>query len=145
MNSACEPAGIDCGSPVALILINSHFLPRRQEYSTLKFAIDVLDVVFHREGEVRLAVKCAGNEGNRAAWHKFADENYTAAPGVSRFFSNVEAQIHFFEIAMQRNRKTEQTRIEKQKSDHAEKRLAIFEIDLGSRRNEPFNRAGSTT
>src|ERR1700730_265293 len=37
---------------------------------------------------------------------------------------------------MERNRQAEQTGIEEKKADHTDKCLAIFEIELGSRRNE---------
>jgi hypothetical protein len=40
---------------------------------------------------------------------------------------------------MQRDRKTQKTGIEKQKSDNADERLAVFIIDLRSDRNERFN------
>jgi hypothetical protein len=43
---------------------------------------------------------------------------------------------------MQRDRKTEKTGIEKQKSDNADERLAVFIIDLRSDRNERFNQRG---
>ena len=52
------------------------------------------------------------------------------------FFAHVKAKIHFFEIAMQRNGQTEKARIEKEKSDDADKGLAVFVIDLGAGRDE---------
>src|SRR6266545_4115615 len=106
-----------------------------------QFSIDVLYIVLHRESEVALSIKCTGNEGNRTAWHKLADENYTTSPGVSRLSSHVETQIHFFEIAMQRDRETEKTCIEKKESDNADERLAVFIIDLRPGRNERFNQS----
>jgi hypothetical protein len=101
--------------------------------------INVLYVVFHWEGEIAFSVECTGDEGNRAARHKLADENYAASPDVGRFSPHVEAQVHLFEIAMQWDRKTEKTSIEKQKSDNADKCLAVFIIDLCAGRNERFN------
>jgi hypothetical protein len=43
---------------------------------------------------------------------------------------------------MQRDRKTEKTCIEKEKSDNADKRLAAFIINLGARGYERFNQSG---
>jgi hypothetical protein len=43
---------------------------------------------------------------------------------------------------MQRDRKTEKTGIEKEKSDNADKCLTIFMIDLRAGRNERFNQSG---
>ena len=37
---------------------------------------------------------------------------------------------------MQRNRKAEQSRVEKEKANDTQKRFAIFVIDLGARRDE---------
>src|SRR6059036_2749893 len=102
----------------------------------------MLDFVLHRHGEIIFAVAGARDERDRAAGDKLADENYTAPPGVGRFSPHVETQVQFFEIAMQRDRKTEKTSIEKQKSDNADERLAVFIIDLGARRNERFNQGG---
>jgi len=102
-------------------------------------SIDMLNVVFHWEGEIALSVKRSSNESNRTARHKLADENDTASPGVSRLSPHVETQIHFFEVAMQRDRKTQETGIEKEKSDNANERLAVFIIDLGAGRNQRFN------
>ena len=42
---------------------------------------------------------------------------------------------------MQRDWKTEKTRIEKEKSDDTDERLAIFIVDLRSSRNERFNQS----
>ena len=117
------------------------FLPTSPRIFDTQAVIDVLYVVFHWESEVAFPVECTSDEGNRAARHKLADENYAASPGVGRFFPHVEAQVHFFEIAMQRDRKTEKTSIEKQKSDNADERLAVFIIDLGPHRNKPFNQS----
>src|SRR4029077_16254684 len=106
-----------------------------------QFSIDVLYIVLHRESEVALSIKCPGNEGNHTTRHKLADENDTASPGVSRFSSHVEAQIYFLEIAIPRDRKTQKTCIEIQKSDGGDECLAVLIIDLRSDRNERFNQS----
>src|SRR5437667_3593521 len=96
----------------------------------------MLDFVFHRHGEIIFAVAGARDERDRAAGDKLADENYTAPPGVGRFSPHVETQIHFFEIAVQRDGKSEETRVEKEKSDHTEKGLIVFVVDLCTKRNQ---------
>src|SRR4030095_14254321 len=102
----------------------------------------MLYVVLHGQGEIALPVKCTSNKGNRAARHQLAHKNYAASPGIGRFSSHIETQIHFLKIAMQRDRKTEKASIEKQKSDDAHERLAVFIIDLGASGNERFNQGG---
>src|SRR5437667_12701920 len=101
----------------------------------------MLYVVFHRQCGVGLAVKCAGNYRDHPARHKFADENYTAPPCVSRLPANIKAQIHFFEIAVQRDSKPEQTRVEKKKSDNAEESVTVFKVYLSTRRNQRCEQA----
>src|SRR6266542_4122017 len=72
------------------------------------------DRVSHRQGDIRFTVKCAGDERDRAARNELTYKNNAAPPRVSRFLPNIEAQIHFFEIPMQRNGKAEQARVEKE-------------------------------
>jgi hypothetical protein len=73
----------------------------------------VFDFMLHRNGNIIFPVKFARNEGDCATRHKFPDENHAAPPCVRRFSPHVETQIHFFEIAVQRNWKTQEPCIEK--------------------------------
>src|SRR5579864_3392374 len=96
----------------------------------------MFDVMTHRHGKIWLAIKNPCNRGDGALWHELPHEHNSPPPGVCRFFANVKSQVHFFEIAMQRNRKAEQAGVEKKETDDAEKGLTIVEINFGSRRNE---------
>ena len=104
-----------------------------------QFTVDMIDLMLHRQGDVIFAVKSPRNESNRPTRHKLANKNHAPSPGIRRFLSNIESQVHFLEIAMQRNRQTKKARVEKQKPDHAKKCFAIFEVDLGSRRDQGRN------
>ncbi len=73
----------------------------------------MLNLVLHRQREVLFSVKCTRDQSDRAARHQFANEDDATAPGVGGFFAHIKAQVHFLEVAMQRNGKTEQTSIEK--------------------------------
>src|SRR5207237_5316974 len=101
----------------------------------------MLYVVLQGEGDIALPVKCTRNKSNCAARHKLADKNDPPPPGISRFSPHIKAQVHFLEIAMQRDRQTEKTGIEKQKSDNADERFAVFTIDLGTGWNERLNQS----
>jgi hypothetical protein len=118
------------------------FLSTSPRISDSQAAIEMLYVVFHWESGITLSVKCASNERNRTARHQFADEHYPASPDVSRLSPHVEAQIYFFEVAMQRDRKTEKAGIEKKESDNADEGFAILKIDLGASWNERFKQSG---
>jgi len=96
----------------------------------------MFDLVFHRHSEIIFAVTHAGDERDCATRDKLADENYAPPPCIRRFSLNVETQIHFFKIAVQRVGKTEKTRVEKEKSDHAQEGLTVFKVDLCTGRNQ---------
>ena len=98
--------------------------------------IDMFDLVLHREREIIFSIKCAGDQGDGATRNQFAHKDHAASPRVGGFLAHVEAQVHFFEIAMQRNRQPENTSIEKEKADNADKGVAVFKIEFGSRRHE---------
>src|SRR5437879_7805450 len=96
----------------------------------------MLYVVFHWQRNIVFSVKHAGYESDRTTRDQFTNENHAAPPCVGGFFPNIEAQVHFLEIAMERNRQPEQACVEKKEADYAQKCFAIFEVDLGSRRNQ---------
>jgi hypothetical protein len=60
------------------------------------------------------SVKRPCHESDGATRYEFADENNAVPPRVGGFSPDVETQIHFFEIAVQRNWKTQEARVEKQ-------------------------------
>src|SRR4029453_2667854 len=82
------------------------------------------------------AIECSRDAGDSALGNELAHENDAAPPCVSRFLAHVEAQIHFLEISVRRNGKARETRVEKKKTDDADECLAVFKIDLRSRRDE---------
>src|SRR5437588_4231453 len=96
----------------------------------------MFDVMFHRQRDIIFSVKHAGYESDRATRDQFTNENHAAPPRVGGFLPNIETQVHFLKIAMKRNRQTKQSRVEKEKTDHDQKRFAVLEIDLSSRRNQ---------
>src|SRR5437764_7713419 len=55
--------------------------------------IDMIDLVFHRQGEVVFAVKRARDDGDRPTRYQFTNKDHAASPGVGGFFSNVKAEI----------------------------------------------------
>ena len=73
----------------------------------------MFDFMLHRECNIIFSVKRPRYESYCATRHKFPDENHAASPCVRRFSPNVETQIHFFEIAVQRNWKTQEACVEK--------------------------------
>src|SRR5256885_156127 len=96
----------------------------------------MIDVVFHRQRDIVFSIEHARDRRDCAPRDQLANEYNAAPPGISGFLTDVKAQVHFLEIAMQRNWQTEQARIEKQEADDAHERFAIFKIDFSSRRDE---------
>jgi hypothetical protein len=58
----------------------------------------------HREGEVRLVIEEASHSSDGTPRRDFADEDDTPASFGARVTSNVEAQIDFVEVPMERDR-----------------------------------------
>ncbi len=98
--------------------------------------VDVFDFMLHRQRQITLAIKRARHQRDGATRDKLPNENNSAPPAVSGFSTDIKAQVHFFEIPMQWNRQTEQSCIEKEKTDDADERLAVFVIDLSAGRDE---------
>src|SRR5205814_9201978 len=94
------------------------------------------EVVLRRQREIESRVECAHNEGRGAARNRFANEDDAASPRIRGFFPHVEAQIYFFEIAVQWDRKSKQARVEKEKADDTDKCVAIFVIEFRSWRHQ---------
>src|SRR5436190_23423699 len=92
--------------------------------------------MLHRYGNIVFSVKRPRYDSHCAPRHKFPDKNHATPPCVRRFSPDVEAQIYFFEIAVQRNWKTQEACIEKQKPNDTEESLTVFEIDFRFGRNQ---------
>jgi len=61
------------------------------------------EVVFHRKGDIVLAINPARAESDCGLGNNLLDENDAAPKFVSHFPVYIEAQIHFFEFAMKRD------------------------------------------
>src|SRR3981081_3234217 len=90
--------------------------------------IDMFDLVLHRKREIIFSIKRASDQRDSATRNQFAHKDHPASPRVDGFLADVEAQVHFFEIAMQRNGQPENSSIEKEKADNADKGFAVFII-----------------
>src|SRR5947207_15352544 len=90
----------------------------------------MFDLVLHRQRDIAFPVKSARNQRDGAAGNQFANEDDTASPRIRGLFPHVEAQIYFFEIAVQWNRKSKQARDEEEKADDSDKCVAIFRIEF---------------
>src|SRR4029453_18215100 len=92
----------------------------------------MFNFVLHRHSQIRFAIECPRDGGDSTLGNELTHENDAAPPCVSRLLAHVEAQIHFFEISVERNWQSKESRVEKKKTDDADECLAVFEIDLGS-------------
>jgi hypothetical protein len=101
-----------------------------------KAAPFVFEDVAHGQRQIRLSVKDPCNERDSSTRHQLADEDHATAPFLCAFSPNIKAEIHFFEVAMERDWQADHARIEKQKADDAEEGLSIVEIELGLSRNK---------
>src|SRR5205085_3940871 len=101
--------------------------------------IDMIDLMLHRQCDVVFSIERARDQSDRAARNQLANKDNAAPPSVRGFFSHIEAKVHFLEIAMERDRQSEQAGVEKKKAHDAEKCFPVFEIDFSPRRNQRRN------
>src|SRR2546423_15004138 len=94
----------------------------------------MVDSMLHRQREIAFAVKGARDEGDGPTRNELTNKNNAAPPRIGRFLADVKAQIHFFEIAVERNRQPAQSSIEKEQTNDADKRFTVLVINLGARR-----------
>ena len=90
----------------------------------------------HRQRDVGFVVKFARGEGDGRARNDFLDEDHAATPAVFRFAPDVHPQVHFFKVAMERNRDSKQPGLQKQEADHRDQNLSIPQIQFRSRGNK---------
>src|ERR1700736_3649449 len=66
----------------------------------------VLERMTHRQRRIRFAIKCPGDDCDRRPRNEFADKDDSTPPFVATLPPDIKPQVHFLEIAMQRNRQT---------------------------------------
>src|SRR4030088_1420320 len=76
--------------------------------------IDMFDLVLHRKREIICWIKCAGDQRDGATRNQCAHKDHAAPPSVRGFLANVEAQVLFFETAMERTRQPKNAPIDKE-------------------------------
>ena len=64
------------------------------------------------------------------------NEDDPAPPAVGGLSPDVEAEIHFVEVAMKRNGDTEDPCVEEAEADDAEKRMSAPRVELRAGRNQ---------
>ena len=80
--------------------------------------------------------------GDCPARNDFLDEGDAPAPAFRTPAPDVEAQVHFFEGAVEWNRQAPHARVQEKKSDHAAVGPAVPEVELGPGRDRRGERRG---
>src|SRR5260370_29964760 len=80
--------------------------------------------LFRSHGLVVLTVEQTCNERDATARHDFLDEDDTSAPFVLRLPADVEAQVDFLEVAMERDGDPANPGVSKQEADDTDVGLA---------------------
>src|SRR5262249_55606217 len=97
--------------------------------------------VLHRNSNIIFSVKRPRYESDCGTRHKFPNENHAAPPCVRRFPPNVETQIYFLEIAVQRNWQAQKACVEKQKPNNTEECFTVVKFGPGFGWNERCDQA----
>src|SRR5437764_14744878 len=90
----------------------------------------------HRQRRVRFALKCWRDDCDRVPRHQLADKDDATPPFIATRSAHIKTEVHFLEIAMEWNGKSDDARVEKKKTDHAEKCLALVEIQFRLTRHQ---------
>jgi hypothetical protein len=90
----------------------------------------------HGQRHVVLVVEPPSDPRDRSARYQLLDEDDPAAPTVGGLSPDVEAEIHFVEVAMKWNGGTEDPCVEEAEADHAEKRMPVPGVELRAGRNQ---------
>src|SRR4029450_6739663 len=88
------------------------------------------DAMTHRYCEVVLAVEDPGRHGDGRSRHQLLAEADCASPAIASAPPDVEAQVHLLEVAMTRDRDSENPRIEKHEPDQAHEFPAAIIVEL---------------
>ncbi len=108
----------------------------RHAYSAAMAVSVLVDAVAHREADVVLAVNEIRGQRDGATRDDLADENDAATDFARDVAANVEAEIHFVEIGVKRNRENSgEPGAKKAEADEACVRAAVEGIELGARRD----------
>src|SRR5581483_5175220 len=86
----------------------------------------------HRQRDIRLAVKSARDKGNRPPRHALANEHHSAPPAPVGFATDIEPQVHFLKVPVQRKGNAKYTGAEETKADDTQEGRADMEIQLGA-------------
>jgi len=64
------------------------------------------------------------------AWNNFADEGHPTPKFALRFSTNVEPEIHFFEVLMEGHSTTQDPRAQEAKANQAQECATVVRIEL---------------
>src|SRR5581483_10651069 len=82
----------------------------------------------HRQRDIRLAVKSARDKGNRPPRHDLANEHHPAPPAPVGFATDIEPQVHFLKVPVQRKGNAKYTGAEETKADDTQEGRADMAI-----------------
>jgi hypothetical protein len=98
----------------------------------------------HWYGKIGFVVEVASDCGDGSARHKLSDEDHGTPDFGTNNTTHVETKIDLFKGAMERNRKTENTRAPKHEPDDAYPMGSVPIVKFGSGWHERLKNAGRT-
>jgi hypothetical protein len=132
MNSSSEPASSACGRPpCARRVASSRFALASVLTRTIRRGLNRFDAACRARGTAR----CRAAE-RRWRWHvgdELADEDHAATHLAADLAAYVEAQVHFLERAVPRDRDAEHARIAKEETDDAHVQRSATAIHFDAR------------
>src|SRR6266581_1775732 len=110
------------------------FVPRTAEavLDALQLPLGSDDGVLHRNGAIRLVVGQSRRSRHQRQRHQLSNENHAATRFAADGAPDVEAKIHFLEVAMEEGRDSQHVGVEKKKSGEADEVASPGVVELSA-------------
>lgn len=91
-----------------------------------------LNLALHRQGYIRLVVYCPRHRSDRSPGHDFPHED-DGPPQLARDLApDVEPEIEFLKVPMERYRDAQYARAEETKGNYAEEGMALVTVEFST-------------
>ena len=98
--------------------------------------VQIVDLAVHAKRDVRLVVGGARDQRDEVPGNNLAQEGHPTPQLTMHLSANVEPQIHFFEVLMERHATTQHTRAQEAKANKAQECATVVRIEFRSTGHE---------
>jgi len=84
----------------------------------------------HAQRDVRLVVGGARDQRNEVPWNNLAQEGHPTPQLTMHLSANIEPEIHFFEVLIERHATTQDPRAQEAKAHQAQECATVMRIEF---------------